>query len=120
MKAEDLFIGAWVSVGGKPVDVVSVTKRKIGYHRDGDVGTLRYARLADVEPLAVEKVEFGIEEWVINGGIRIKTGKIWRWGAEDGVCSGIRIENIYGECLIVNALCSVHELQRILKILSRL
>lgn len=120
MKAKDLMIGDWVQVGGEPVKVVSVTKRKIGYHLDGDVGTLRYARLADVEPLAVEKVEFGMEEWVVNGIVRIKTGKIWKWGVEEGVCSGVRIENIYGECFIADTFCSVHKLQHILKILSRL
>ena len=120
MKAENLFIGAWVSVGGKPVEVRMISRRKIGYHRDGDKTRLVYARLADMEPLAVENIEFGMEEWVVNGKIRIKTGKIWRWGAENGVLSGVRIENIYEERVIVDTFCSVHELQRILKIISRL
>lgn len=120
IKAEDLFIGAWVSVGGKPVEVRMVSRKKIGYHRDGDKTRLVYARLKDVNPLAVEKVEFGINEWVVNGKIRVKTGKIWRWGTEEGVCSGVRIENIYEECFIVDTFCSVHKLQRILKIISRL
>ena len=120
MKAEDLFIGAWVSVGEKPVEVRMISRRKIGYHRDGDKTRLVYARLADVGPLRVEKVEFGLCEWVVNGKIRIKTGKIWKWGVEEGVCSGVRIENIYKECFIMDTFCSVHELQRILKIISRL
>lgn len=120
IKAEDLCIGDWVSVGGKPVEVRMISRKKIGYHRDGDKTRLVYARLADVEPLAVEKVEFGIDEWRVNGVVRIKTGKIWKWGVEEGVCSGVRIENIYGECLIMDTLCSVHELQRIFKIISRL
>lgn len=120
IKAEDLFIGAWVSVGEKPVEVRMISQRKIGYHRDGDKTRLVYARLADVEPLRVEEVEFGLDEWLVNGKIRIETGKIWRWGAEDGVLSGICIENIYEERIIVDTFRSVHELQRILKIISRL
>jgi hypothetical protein len=120
IKAEDLFIGAWVSVGEKPVEVRMVSRRKIGYHRDGDKTRLVYARLADVEPLMVEQVEFGIDEWIVNGVVRIKTGKIWRWGVEAGVRSGVRIENVYEECFIVDTFCGVHELQRILKIMSRL
>jgi hypothetical protein len=115
-----LFIGAWVSVGEKPVEVRMISRRKIGYHRDGDKTRLVYARLRDVEPLSVETVEFGIDDWIVNGEIRIKTGKIWRWGVEEGVRSGVRIENIYEECFIVDASCSVHEMQRILKIISRL
>lgn len=120
IKAEDLFIGAWVSVGGKPVEVRMVSRKKIGYHRDGDKTRLVYASLKDVEPLVVDRVEFGMDEWVVNGVVRIKTGKIWRWGAEDGVLSGVRIENIYKECFIVDTFCSVHKLQHILKIISRL
>lgn len=120
IKAEDLFIGAWVSVGGKPVEVRMVSRKKIGYHRDGDKTGLVYARLKDVNPLAVENIECGMEEWVVNGIVRIKTGKIWKWGVEEDVCSGVRIENIYEECFIVDTFCSVHKLQRILKIISRL
>lgn len=120
IKAEDLCIGDWVSVGGKPVEVRMISRKNIGYHRDGDMTRLYYSRLADVEPLAVEKVEFGIDEWRVNGKIRIKTGKIWRWGVEDGVLSGVRIENVYEERFIVDTFCSVHELQHILKIISRL
>lgn len=113
-------IGDWVSVGGKPVEVRMISRKKIGYHRDGDMTRLYYARLADVEPLAVEKVAFGLTEWVVNGKIRIKTGKIWRWGVEEGVCSGVRIENIYEECLIMDTFCSVHKLQHVFKMISRL
>lgn len=120
IKAEDLMIGDWVSVGGKPVEVRMISRKKIGYHRDGDMTRLYYSRLADVEPLAVENIGFGLNEWVVNGVVRIKTGKIWKWGVEEAVCSGVRIENIYGECLIMDTLCSVHELQRIFKIISRL
>lgn len=120
IKVEDLFIGAWVSVKGKPVEVASVTKKTIGYHRDGDKTRLVYAKLADVEPLAVENIEFGMEEWVVNGIVRIKTGMMWKWGVAEGLCSGVRIENIYKECFIMDTFCSVHKLQRILKIISRL
>ena len=120
IRADEIMIGDWVQVKGKPVEVVSVTKKKIGYHRDGDKTRLEYARLADVEPLKVEKVEFGLDEWVVNGIVRIKTGKIWKWSVEEGVCSGVRIENIYKECFIVDTFCSVHKFQRILKMISRL
>ena len=72
MKAEDLFIGAWVSVGEKPVEVRMISRKKIGYHRDGDKTRLVYARLKDVEPLRVEEVEFSEGEWVVNNNIAIK------------------------------------------------
>lgn len=115
MKAEDLFIGAWVSVGGKPVEVRMVSRRKIGYHRDGDKTRLVYARLADVEPLRVEKVEFGIDEWRVNGEVRIKTRNIEiTVGTEES-----SVSNIFGERLALNT-NYVHELQRVLKTISRL
>ena len=119
IKAEDLFIGAWVSVGEKPVEVRMVSRRKIGYHRDGDKTRLVYARLADVEPLKVEKVEFGIDEWRVNGEVRIKIcGSILNievtvGDEESSVC------NIFGERLALNT-NYVHEMQRVLKTISRL
>lgn len=118
IKAEDLFIGAWVSVGGKPVEVRMVSRKKIGYHRDGDKTRLCYARLADVEPLAMENVEFGLGEWVVNNNITIKVRDTLK------LSSGVHqeyyaIENDLGERLLVDFSC-VHELQRILKIISRL
>lgn len=119
MKAEDLFIGAWVSVGEKPVEVRMISRRKIGYHRDGDKTRLVYARLADVEPLRVETVEFGIDEWRVNGEIRIKIrGSILNievavGDEESNVC------NIFGERLALNT-NYVHEMQRVLKTISRL
>ena len=115
MKAEDLFIGAWVSVGGKPVEVRMISRRKIGYHRDGDKTRLVYARLADVEPLRVEKVEFGIDEWRVNGEVRIKTRNI-------EITVGIEessVSNIFGERLALNT-NYIHEMQRVLKTISRL
>ena len=115
IKAEDLFIGAWVSVGGKPVEVRMVSRRKIGYHRDGDKTRLVYARLADVEPLVVEEVEFGIDEWIVNGEIRLKTRNIEiTVGSEES-----RVGNIFGESLALNT-NYVHEMQRVLKTISRL
>ena len=115
MKAEDLFIGAWVSVGEKPVEVRMISRRKIGYHRDGDKTRLVYARLADVEPLRVEKVEFGIDEWRVNGEVRIKIRNIdiTVGSEESSVC------NIFGERLVLNT-NYVHEMQRVLKTISRL
>ena len=117
IKAEDLFIGAWVSVGGKPVEVRMVSRRKIGYHRDGDKTRLVYARLADVEPLSVEKVEFGMEEWVINGEVRIKMDRALLDFSVLAVDT--LVGNVFGERIILDTTC-VHKMQRILKIISRL
>lgn len=115
IKAKNLMIGDWVQVGGKPVEVVSITKRKIGYHLDGDVGTLRYARLADVEPLRIEEIEFSVGEWVVNGEIRIKVRDTLKLSS--GICPEYyTIENDLGERLSVDFSC-VHTLQRILKFL---
>lgn len=119
MKAEGLFIGAWVSVGGKPVEVRMISRRKIGYHRDGDKTRLVYARLVDVEPLRVEIVEFGIDEWIVNNNnIAIKVRDTLK------LSSGVHpeyyaIENDLGERLLIDFSC-VHELQRVLKTISRL
>lgn len=117
IKAEDLFIGAWVSVGEKPVEVRMISRKKIGYHRDGDKTRLVYARLADVEPLRVEKVEFSEDEWVVNGVVRIKMDR----ALLDFSMSGIDtyICNVFNERLMLDATC-VHKLQRVLKTISRL
>lgn len=119
MKAEDLFIGAWVSVGEKPVEVRMISRRKIGYHRDGDKTRLVYARLADVKPLRVEKVEFGIDEWRVNGEIKIKIrGSILNIDVAVGNEESY-VYNIFCERLALNT-SYVHELQRVLKTISRL
>ena len=116
MKAEDLFIGAWISVGEKPVEVRIISRRKIGYHRDGDKTRLVYARLADVKPLAVEKVEFGLCEWVVNN-ITIKVRDTLKLSSIHP--EYYAIENDLGERLLID-FSYVHELQRILKIISGL
>lgn len=118
MKAEDLFIGAWVSVGEKPVEVRMISRRKIGYHRDGDKTRLVYARLKDVKPLKVETVEFGIVEWIVNNNMAIKVRDTLK------LSSGVHqeyyaIENDLGERLLVD-FSYVHKLQRVLKTISRL
>lgn len=117
IKAEDLFIGAWVSVGGKPVEVRMVSRKKIGYHRDEDKTRLVYAKLADVEPLMVEKVEFGLDEWVVNGVVKIKMDRVLLdfsiLGVDTCVC------NVFNERLMLDTTC-VHKMQRVLKIISRL
>lgn len=118
IKAEDLFIGAWVSVGEKPVEVRMISRRKIGYHRDGDNTRLVYARLADVEPLRVETIEFCGDEWVVNNNMAIKvrdTLKLSNCVHQEYYA----IENDLGERLLVDFSC-VHKLQRVLKTISRL
>lgn len=110
-------IGDWVQVKGIPVEVRMVSRRKIGYHRDGDKTRLVYARLADVKPLRTEKIEFGLKEWVVNGEIRIKVKDTvgYEIGTEKSCVS-----NVFGESLRWNFLGSVHELQHVLKTISRL
>ena len=120
MKAEDLFIGAWVSVGEKPVEVGSVTKKKIGYHRDGDKTMLVYARLADVEPLRVEKIEFGLSEWVVNGWIKVKANSAIINSFTNELDGWWRVGNVLGESLLMSEWICVHELQHVLKTISRL
>lgn len=117
IKAEDLFIGAWVSVKGKPVEVRMISRKKIGYHRDGDKTKLDFARLADVKPLIVKKIEFGLEEWVVNDEIRLKVRDtvVYEIGTEKSY-----ISNVFGESLRWDFHGSVHELQNVLKIISRL
>ena len=117
MKAEDLFIGAWVSVGEKPVEVRMISRKKIGYHRDGDKTRLVYARLKDVKPLRAENIEFGREEWVVNNNIAIKVRDTLK--LSNGHPEYYAIENDLGERLLVD-FSYVHKLQRVLKTISRL
>ena len=120
MKAEDLFIGAWVSVGEKPVEVRMLSRRKIGYHRDGDKTRLVYARLADVKPLRAEKVGLGLIEWLVNGWIKVKVNSAIINSVTNEIDGYWRVGNTFGESLLLGERIYVHELQRVLKIISRL
>ena len=120
MKAEDLFIGAWVSVGEKPVEVRMLSRRKIGYHRDGDKTRLVYARLADVKPLRVEKVGLGLTEWLVNGWIKVKVNSAIINSVTNEIDGWWRVGNTFGESLLLGERIYVHELQRVLKIISGL
>lgn len=118
IREDEIMIGDWVEVKGIPVEVRMVSRKKIGYHRDGDKTRLEYARLADVEPLIVKKIEFGMEEWVVNNSIVIKVRNTLK------LSSGVHpeyyaIENGLGERLLVDFSC-VHKLQHVLKNISRL
>jgi hypothetical protein len=117
IRADEIMIGDWVQVRGIPVEVRMVSRRKIGYHLDGDKTRLVYARLADVEPLIVKKIEYGTEEWVVNDEIKIKVGAAvaYEIGTEESY-----ISNMLGESLRCDFLTGVHELQHVLKIISRL
>lgn len=120
MKAEDFFIGAWVSVGGKPVEVRMISRRKIGYHRDGDKTRLVYARLVDVEPLRVEKVGLGLNEWVVNGWIKVKVNSAIINSVTNEINGWWRVGNALGESLLLDERIYVHKLQRVLKTISKL
>ena len=120
IKAEDLFIGAWVSVGEKPVEVRMISRKKIGYHRDGDKTRLVYARLADVEPLRAEKVGLGLNEWVVNGWIKVKVNSAIINSVTNEVNGWWRVGNVLGESLLLGERIYVHKLQRVLKTISRL
>lgn len=53
IRADQLQIGDFVLVDGKPRRVESITKKKIGYHINEDKKRLHYARLHDVEPIKI-------------------------------------------------------------------
>ena len=56
MNATELMIGDFVMVCGVPRRVESITKKKIGYHLNPQTDKrLYYARLHDVEPIAITK-----------------------------------------------------------------
>lgn len=62
-----LRIGAHISIGGKRVRVCGITQRKIGYHHPDERpdAHLRYARIHEVEPIAITPgllEELGFEE----------------------------------------------------------
>lgn len=51
MKTNELMIGNWVIVDDKPVQVSSITKKKIGFHTDPSKPRLYYARDFEVKPI---------------------------------------------------------------------
>ena len=55
IKATELQIGDFVLIDGTPRKVEAITKKKIGYHRKEKEPRLYYARLRDVEPIALDE-----------------------------------------------------------------
>lgn len=55
MKAE-LQIGDWVKYGSTYIKVESITKKKIGYHKEAGESRLYYVRLCEVEPIPLKRV----------------------------------------------------------------
>ena len=58
IRGDQLMIGDFVLVDGKPRKVEAITKNKIGYHRKENEPRLYYARLRDVEPIELNEYIF--------------------------------------------------------------
>ena len=67
IKYSELQIGDYVLVGGKPRQVQAVTKKKIGFHIDKQNDKrLYYARLKELEPIAITKELLAANNFVEN------------------------------------------------------
>ena len=53
IRTEELMIGNWVIVDDKPVQVQSITKKKIGFHNNPGKVRLLYARNCELIPIPI-------------------------------------------------------------------
>lgn len=56
MKATEIQSGDYLSYKGKIIQVVSITKRKVGYHTKVNECRMHYARLIECKPIQLEKI----------------------------------------------------------------
>jgi hypothetical protein len=53
MKATDLMISDYLSYKGQIIKIVSITKKKVGYHTKANECRMHYARLCDCKPIPI-------------------------------------------------------------------
>lgn len=72
MKNNELRIGNYVQHKGEIVKVEQITKRKIGYHKNGDKSRMHYLKYSEIKPIEITEdllLENGFEKefyWVFS------------------------------------------------------
>lgn len=108
MKATELMIGNYVKYTTPPyIQVASLTRKKIGYHREKFENRLYYVRLSEVTPIPLT------DELLKKNGIEYQFGMPWYQGGADGEFQfRYMSDDIKNEVKIT--IRYVHELQNVL------
>jgi hypothetical protein len=53
MRATDLMISDYISYKGQIIKIVSITKKKVGYHTKANECRMHYARLCECKPIPI-------------------------------------------------------------------
>ena len=126
MKANELQIGDLVFVGGSPRKVCSITKKKIGYHREEYASRLFYARMYEVSPihLTAEILEKnGFEKWSAQYRYRVlkpnttidKSVHFTLMKDGEHICEIRNYNGTHAEPRYYSVVRHIHELQRALR-----
>lgn len=65
MKNTELRIGNYVQHNDEIIKVEQITKRKIGYHRNGDKSCMHYLKYSEIKPIEITEdilIRLGFEE----------------------------------------------------------
>lgn len=65
MKNTELKIGNYVQHNDEIIKVEQITKRKIGYHRNGDKSRMHYLKYSEIKPIEITEdilIRLGFEE----------------------------------------------------------
>lgn len=74
MKNNELRIGNYVQHNDEIIKVEQITKRKIGYHRNGDKSCMHYLKYSEIKPIEIT------EDLLLENGF----GKnFYRWFSQD-------------------------------------
>ena len=66
MKATEIQSGDYLSYNGRIIKVVSITKRKVGYHTKANECRMHYARLCECKPIRLLKIH------LIKNGFKVR------------------------------------------------
>lgn len=120
MKANELQIGDLVFVGGIPRKVCSITRKKIGYHREEYASRLFYARMYEVFPIHLTTEILEKNGWVFNDvpfidGWEFMGITICDWRISCGINISMNVRYVH-ELQRALRLCGLNELADSLKV----
>lgn len=123
MKTSELMLGDIINIDGVPRKICSLTKHKVGYHKDHDNTRLYYARVHQCEPIPLtpeilEKNGFKYgytsneEDILISGvGVPIDIPKGWVLDEGDGSVKIIFPNEYDGGLLSISDQCYNRDMQ---------
>lgn len=123
IRGEELQLGDYVLIEGKPRQVESITKKKVGYHIDKQNDKrLYYARLREIEPIwvthsllmkvfepGIDPNHFVLQEFTYNISLSLRREGVCRVKIEEAIFD----EDVYFDCWVEDKL---HLLQNVLKV----